>query len=187
MGNQERMEKMRKKIFIVNGKPEAGKDTFENLVLKKVTGIKYSIIDPVKIVLQEIGLWDGKTKDGKIRKLMSDIKIALDEFCDFSFQNVKKYVRDFENDVVPGSVMFIDMREKADIDRAVEEFEATTLYIDNKMNPIISNVADDFASSKDNYNYDIIIDNSGTINELAAKASEFATVLINLGGCDETI
>ena len=90
---------MRKKIFIVNGKPEAGKDTFENLVLKKVTGIKYSIIDPVKIVLQEIGLWDGKTKDGKIRKLMSDIKIALDEFCDFSFQNVKKYVRDFENDV----------------------------------------------------------------------------------------
>lgn len=176
---------MRKKIFIVNGKPGAGKDTFEHMVLKRVEGIKYSIADAAKTVLCESGLWDGKTKNAKTRKLISDVKLALDEFCDFSFQDVKKCVDDFNNDVLGGSVMFIDMREKDDIERAVKEFGATTIYIDNPMNPFISNVADEFANSKDNYKYDIIIDNSGTIKDLASKAEDFAEILINIGGCDE--
>ena len=178
---------MNKHIFIVNGKPTSGKTTFEEMVLKKISGSKYSIIDPAKELLIKNNLWDGITKNNKIRKFLSDIKIALDDYCDYSFGKVASKVIDFnKNDTE--SVLFIDMREKKDIDRAVKNFGATTIYIENNnISNNISNIADDFGSNVKNYNYDVVIDNSNDLPAFEKKASDFVNVLINYGGCNEKV
>lgn len=174
-----------KYIFIVNGKPTSGKDTFAGMILKKMGGAKYSIIDPVKELLLNGGVWDGKTKSPEIRKLMSDVKILLDEFCDYSYGEVRQYIKRFQKDEIKGRVLFIDMREKHDIERAVKEFGAATIYVENanvEIEP--SNIADDFASNKDNYPYDIVIDNSENMEALERKAEDFANVLKSSDGDD---
>lgn len=176
---------MNKHIFIVNGKATAGKSTFENMVLEKINGEIYSIIDPTKDFLIKNFLWDGITKSPETRKLMSDIKIALDNYCDYSFSEVALKVCDFKINESQ-QILFIDMREEADIKRAVKEFGATTIYIDNDNVHIKpSNVGDAFADSKDNYKYDILIDNSGSLADLEDKVTGFVDVLLNVGGCDE--
>ena len=175
-----------KHIFIVNGKAGAGKTTFEDLILEKVQGVRYSIIDPVKKLLINEGIWDGKDKSEPMRKLMSDIKIALDEYCDFSYNGVRNFIKDFKKDKIPGDVLFIDMREKQDILRATAEFGADVIYIQNdNVSSVLTNVADEFASDSKNYAYSIVIDNSGTYEELTSICQRFADVLINVGGCRE--
>ena len=183
---QERKMALSKHIFIVNGKPGAGKTTFEDLILERVCGERYSIIDPVKNLLIQEGIWDGNDKSESMRKLMSDVKIALDEYCDYSYNEVRKFVRNFKNRSSDGDVLFIDMREEKDISRAENEFKATSIYVDNPNScSVHTNVADDFADSKDNYTYGIVFDNSGSYENLKEKCSKFADVLINIGGCHE--
>lgn len=167
---------MNKHIFIVNGGACNGKTTFEDMVLSQIDGEKYSIIDPVKELMIKNYLWNGFEKSPELRKALSDIKIALDEYCDFSFATVVSKVYDFNKS--QKSLMFIDMREKEDIERAVKEFGAVTIYVKNnntKIKP--NNIADKFAESEHNYPYDIIIDNSNTLNELETIAKHFVDTI----------
>lgn len=177
---------MNKHVFIVNGKPTSGKTTFENLVLEKISGIKYSIIDPVKTLLSEAGIWDKEDKSEAARKLLSDTKILLDEYCDYSYKETSKLIKDFLDNKIDGNILFVDMREVYDIERAVKDFNATTIYIDNKnVASIITNIGDKHADSKDNYPYDLIVDNSSDLFSFKEKANSFADVLITCGGCNE--
>lgn len=167
---------MNKHIFIVNGGAGNGKTTFEDMVLSKIDGEKYSIIDPVKELLKKNYLWDGDTKTPELRKALSDVKLALDNYCDYSFGTVISKVYDFNKS--KKSVMFIDMREEADIKRAVKEFGAVTIYIkNNNVSMPPSNIADEFASNECNYPYDIIIDNSGTLSDLEKKIECFVSTI----------
>lgn len=174
---------MDKHIFIINGSGGVGKDTFVELVstelndiLKKFhTVVNFSSVDKVKEIAKEIG-WDGK-KSEKDRKFLSDLKILTSDYCDMPFQSMRSKVAEFMNDE-ESILLFLHIREPEEITRAVKEFGANTiLVIRNTVKHITSNMADENVF---NYNYEFIIDNSGTKEELNNKAKKFVQEVIDI-------
>lgn len=167
---------LNKQIFIINGSGGVGKDTFVELVsielndiLKKFhTVINFSSVDRVKDIAREIG-WSGK-KTEKDRKFLSDLKILTSEYCDMPFKSMEKRVNEFLKDE-ESKLLFLHIREPEEITRAVKEFGAKTILVTrNTVKHIISNMADENVF---NYNYDFVIENNGTIDELNEKVKAF--------------
>ena len=157
-------------IFILNGMAQSGKDTFYNMVseLKKYETFHFSIIDTVKEKARLLG-WRGE-KTEKDRKFLYDLKQLMDNYNDYNFNYVKGLIDVNYNLSNPRS-LFIDMREEKDIIRAKKEFNAKTILIKNdNVKNILSNDAD---ANVFNMEYDIVIDNSGTIEDLKLKAKQF--------------
>lgn len=173
---------MDKHIFIINGSGGVGKDTFVELVstelndiLKKFhTVVNFSSVDKVKDIAREIG-WDGK-KSEKDRKFLSDLKILTSQYCDMPFKSMKNKVTEFIKDE-ESRFLFLHIREPEEITRAVKEFGAkTVLVVRNTVKHIVSNMADENVF---NYNYDFVIENNGTKEELNNKAKNFVQEVIN--------
>lgn len=169
-------------IFIVNGSPGSGKTTFEELAAHKlsesyrITKV-VSTIDFVKDLARDCG-WDG-TKTPKNRKFLSDLKDLLTEWGDVPYKKIcddleSFYFRLDQYDVDPSSgIVFIDCREPEEIKKLCERLGARSILVDRKnidMDAKTSNHADNDVY---NYDYDIIIDNNGTLEDLAQNVAEF--------------
>ena len=161
------------KIFIINGFPKSGKTLFENFVKnyawntdrKEIT--IYSIIDPVKEVAKSIG-WDG-TKEVKDRMFLCDLKMLLSNYNDFAFAAVKNKIAAAEE--CKRSAIFIDMREKEDIERFKELYNCKTVLVKREAaGATYGNKADDNVMDID---YDLVIDNNKDIATLQRIAVEF--------------
>lgn len=169
------------RIFIVNGAPGCGKTSFE--VFCKQAALKrgrlvemYSTIDFVKDIAHKCG-WDGK-KTLENRKFLSDLKDLLTEWNDVPFKKTIEAVQSIESHWEiyevwhEENMIFIDCREPREIRRLCEQLNAKSILIrrETNENAEASNHAD-----RDilNYNYDIIIDNNGTLAELEQKAEKF--------------
>lgn len=167
---------MQKQIFVINGSGGVGKDTFVNLVSIELSSIvkkfhpvmNFSSVDKVKEIAKEIG-WDGK-KTERDRKFLSDLKILTSEFCDMPFKSMKSKLEEFLKDD-SSYFLFLHIREPEEIDRVAKCFNAKTILVRRyQVKQITSNMADENVF---NYDYDIEIDNSGTIEDLQQKAKEF--------------
>ena len=164
-----------KKVFITNGSGGNGKDTFAEFLSKYISVFKYSSIDLVKEMYETIGI-DRNSKDEKKRKLYSDTKDMLTKYDDIPFKDIESIVTDFKNNQINTEVLLIDIREPEEIARAVKEFEAETILIDNpNVKKIESNHAD---ANVNNYEYDYIIENDGTLEQLDAMAKLFVRDII---------
>lgn len=166
--------KTMKKIFILNGSGGVGKDTFVKYVysynnsVKKLTVDHTSSISLVKHYARNIG-WKGD-KTEKDRKLLSDLKMALTEYNDSPFDSLRECVHTFRN----GSydILFIDIREPEEIERAKKEFDAKTILIkSDRVDHVTSNMAD---AGVFDYEYDIVIENNGTLEDLFDTAIKFS-------------
>lgn len=167
-------EKLNKQVFILNGTGGCGKNTFVNFIKDKYRTKHISIVDYVKSVAMNLG-WDASVKTEKDRIFLSELKIVLEEYNDSPYQAVKKEVEKFQQDNVT-KFLFIDMRSDYDIERAVKEFDAITVFVENNnVDDIISNVADSVVR---NYNYDYIIENNGTLDELKETSLFFIDLFI---------
>jgi hypothetical protein len=163
-----------KKVFILNGVGTSGKGTFVDFVSKYIQAHKYSIVDLSKEAAKVLG-WDGG-KSEKDRRFLSDIMDLSTEYNDAPFKDVSSIVVDFKNNRIETDVLFIDMRDPKDIARAVEIFGAETILIENpNVGKIESNHAD--ANVRD-YEYDYIIENDGTLEQLDKVAKYFAREVI---------
>ena len=159
----------KKPIFIVNGHPRAGKDTFTDILGKQVPIVKYSIINKVKAVAKCMLGWKGYKREID-RKFLCDLKNITTEYNDMSFMDVYDEVQKFYKDDSK-KVMFIDMREPEDISRAKRVFGARTIFIKNdRVTPITTNPAD---AGVENYEYDFIIENNGTLEEFEEHIKDF--------------
>lgn len=159
-----------KKVFITNGSGGNGKDTFAEFLSKYISVFKYSSIDLVKEMYESIGI-DRNSKDEKKRKLYSDTKDLLTKYGDIPFKDIGSIVNDFKNNLIEAEVLLIDIREPEEIARAVEAFGAETILIRNpNVTKIKSNHAD---ANVENYNYDYIIENDGTLEQLDVAAKSF--------------
>lgn len=160
---------MTKHIFIVNGMARAGKDTFANFFMEMVPTMKVSSVDKVKLIARQCG-WDGG-KTEKDRKFLSDLKCLLTEYNDLPFSDIMLWVMRFRSsDLI--DVLLIDIREPEEIERAKKAFGAKTILIKNDRVPqLTSNMAD---AGVYNYDYDIIIENNGTLEEFREKVKQFA-------------
>lgn len=163
-----------KKIFVQNSVGGSGKDTWASLLNKHISTYKYSIVDLPKEAAKVLG-WDGG-KTEKDRKFLSDVMDLSTEYNDAPFKDVLSIVTDFKNNLLEYNVLIIDMRDPKDIARAVETFGAETILIRNpNVRKIESNHAD---QNVENYNYDYIIENDGTLEQLEKVAKLFVCDVI---------
>ena len=170
------------KIFIVNGFPGSGKTTFENYVTKLAPKYGYivfidSTINFVKEIARKCG-WDGE-KTPKNRKFLSDLKDLLTNWNDIPFKQVKQNLESFKRELQmydlkqDQGIVFIDCREPKEIKRLCTELNAKSLLVHSEkldMASVISNHADFEVL---NFDYDIVIDNRGTLEALEQQAINF--------------
>lgn len=158
-----------KQIFITNGMARSGKDTFAEYLNYFVPTLKYSSIDKVKDIAKQCG-WGG-TKDEKSRKFLSDLKVLTSQFNDMPFQAIKTVVEQFKEDKEK-RILLIDIREPTEIEKAKKAFGAKTILIKrNDVKSITSNMAD---AGVFDYNYDLIIENNGTLDDFYWTVYNFA-------------
>ena len=159
---------MKKQIFIINGHNCVGKDTFVSLVNNYIPAWNFSSVDKIKEIAKIIG-WNGK-KTERDRKFLSDLKILCTEYNDMPFKSMQEKVEEFYKDeTVP--FLFLHIREVEEIEKAKKAFNAETiLIIRDNIEQITSNMAD---KNVRDYNYDIVIYNNDTLEELKSEARKF--------------
>lgn len=158
---------MSKKVFIINGSGGVGKDTFCEYVGHYAKVKVISSIDLVKDYASKMG-WNG-SKTPRDRKFLSDLKDLLTRYNDYPFRDICQKVLWFKED--DNEFLFIHIREPEEIDRAKREFNAhTILMVNDNVKGIYSNHADARVLE---YNYDIVVDNSGTLKDLEIIAKDF--------------
>ena len=163
-----------KKVYITSGVGRSGKDTFCEFVGNYIPTHKYSIVDLPKEAAKVLGWNGGKTE--KDRKFLSDIMDLSTEYNDCPFQDVSSVVADFKNNLIEDEVLFIDMRDPKDIARAVEVFGAETILV---RNPNVAKIESNHADANvENYKYDYIIENDGTLKQLDMAAKTFVREVI---------
>lgn len=164
-----------KKVYITNGSAENGKDSFAEFLAKYISVFKYSSIDLVKEMFEVVGV-NKKEKTEKKRKLWSDGKDLLTKYDDIPFKDITSIVVDFKNNKIETEVLLIDIREPEEIARAVETFGAESILVRNPdAVKIESNHAD---RNVENYEYDYIIENDGTLEQLDKVAKMFCCDVI---------
>lgn len=158
-----------KRIVVINGMGGSGKDSFVDCC--KVFGKVYNIstVDEVKQAARDIFDWND-TKTEKDRKMLSDLKALWVGYNDGPYNYIKNVIESF-NELETDAILFIHSREPIEIERFRTDFGAITMLVKNsRVEPITTNDSD---ANVENYDYDIIIDNSGTIQELENKAAIF--------------
>lgn len=169
-------------IVIINGFPQSGKTTFEQLVNDWLKASKpannhncYTIssVDYVKKVAQQEKWWDGK-KTPASRKFLSDLKDVLTNYANIPFWKVVDQVEEIEEQEKDSkSILFIDCREPDCIDEFKNYFdEAITVLVRRKITE-----EDNYSNHADaqvlEYAYDYIIENNGTFCDLMESAITF--------------
>lgn len=170
------------KIFIVNGAPGCGKTTFETTIQDNMANgmcLLASTIDFVKIIARKCG-WDG-SKTLKNRKFLSDLKDLLTEWDNVPFKKVmilinafKKDVEDYEKYTGTHAAVFIDCREPQEIAKLKENIPGARAILIRRAEAEEQSVSNHADADYAKYNeYDIIIDNNGSLSNFSATALAF--------------
>jgi len=171
------------KVVIINGLPGSGKSTFVRLC-KELSGqheslraaYEVSTVDEIKRVAQLMGYLGDDFKTPKSRKFLSDLKMAHTAFNNGPFHYAKKMIMEYSR-LDEGCCVFIHCRELDEI----KAFKRTymdggiTLKIASRGSSAASNFGDSEAGRP--YNYDYIVENNGTLEDLKDKALEFMRAL----------
>jgi len=161
---------LKKYIIILNGTAKSGKTTFAKLC-KKYFYCTYNIstITPIKNALKCMFV-DIDKKDDRTRKLMSDLKDTMTNFNECSKIFVQKEIERL-NKLGMVYILFVDAREPEEIKWFKDNIQAKTLLIRNKNIKILeTNHAD---KNIENFNYDYIINNDESLEEMEVKAKDF--------------
>lgn len=164
-------------VVVINGMPRAGKDQFVLFCQKHMTLCKnISTVDFVKQVASFCG-WDG-VKSPKNRAFLSDLKDLLTEWDDVPFKKVQQAAEKFDYEAqaygfsTDEVLVFIHCREPQEISKFVNQMNAKTLLI--RRAAIETNDQSNHADSEVfNYEYDYIIENNGTLEDLEQAAVAF--------------
>lgn len=166
------------KIIVVNGYPGTGKTLFaeycDEILKEKNAGYQIlttSVIEPVKKVCRCLG-WDGE-KDQSGRKFLADIKDAMDRYNNFTYRNIDNLATMSQYDFI-----FIDARSSYDLDYAVLNHNAATVFIQQnktERKEYYSNHAD---SEVEEYNYDYYIGNNGTKEDFYLVVQQFLETIL---------
>ena len=160
-----------KKIIILNGYPESGKDLFAlylSDILYSKHDISVDVVSSVEKVKQAATLlgWDGiKTKLN--RNALSALKDLSSKFWDGPFKFMSAHIKNMKRD----SCLVFMVREPEEIQRMVNEFpQIITVFMKRNSSARADNHAD---QNVQNYNYDYYINNNGTKDELYSLTKTF--------------
>jgi len=162
-----------KKVIILNGAGESGKNTFvqfcrDILSPHNIYVDNISSVDQIKEAAALLG-WDG-VKDDRSRKFLSDLKDLSTAFNDGPLRYMVDQVESIS--LMQETLVFLDIREPEEIQKAKGTFHAITVLIRRTDPEQFSNHAD---RNVENYSYDYVIDNypGTTFEELKQKVKEF--------------
>ena len=174
-------------------------DVFDFLESSKNTTKSISSVQGIKDISAAYFGYDESIKSDKDRKFLSDFKAITTEYCDYSLKYVLKEI--LRADLDGYSYIFIHIREPEEIKRAVEmidkiifphfsskvaEYEydtgkmltvrknyaPKTIFVKRENVRRVTNNTSDTEGEK--YNYDFVIDNSGSLDSLKMYAKHFA-------------
>lgn len=183
-------------VVIINGAPQAGKDTFVNYCTRYCNTMEYarviniSSVDIHKQVLKGLG-WNGIDKSQDVRDMLCQMKefsinVGNDMPTRYMVNKILKLM--YEQD---DYIVFCHVREKEEIDKLVKSLDGLhhigikyrTLYIDRHMeDQMCTNDADISAAYCDKNDYMDLIINNGTLDELQTSAESYVNKLIILRG-----
>lgn len=162
-----------KLVFVLNGYPTCGKDTFIEILRKYKKVDSYSAIDRVKEIALLCG-WDG-VKDDKGRKLLADLKTALKDYDNIPFRYLCERYELFLNGT--DDILILQTREQDEIDLLKREFGIKSIFIrNNRISNVVSNQND---ASIPTEGYDYYIDNNGSLKEYEDNILEFLKSINN--------
>ena len=161
------------KIIVINGMGGVGKSTFISLCHEiDPRVIETSTVDFVKEIALQAG-WDG-VKDQKGRRLLSDIKDALERYDDVPNKKIDEFIQSH-----PDNIIFVNAREPHNIAYYQKKYGAISVLVTNpNASKVQGNHADE--NVNDYECYDFIILNEKTIVELKNKAEIFIDYINNL-------
>jgi len=174
-----------KQIIIMNGTGGCGKDTVTDFMMDAYTIYKYSSICKVKEIAAQCGWVGGKSEVD--RKFLSDLKLLTTNYNDMPMEDLRLVYEKFmtgelgpnvndkysglKSDYPNAEILIIDIREPAEIEKAVNEFNAITVLITRpEVGQITSNMSD---ANVNNFTYDYEIINDGTLSDLESKVYDF--------------
>jgi len=100
------------------------------------------------------------------------LKDALTRWKDIPYQACKASLELMEKEV---DIVFVDCREPEEIERFVEDYNALTVLVQRGEVVLLGNHADD---NVENYQYDVVIDNSRGLDELMQEATIFVETFV---------
>lgn len=179
-------EKRNKKtLILLSGKAGSGKDTFYSILNKHISCSRYALADPIKTIAKSMFDWNGE-KDEKGRKLLIDIGQYLGCEKDDIDENIKnKLDKVFSRDMLiwPKTINLKIMPSRKTFSiitdwRMIKELEYFKIFFDKiytiRINRDTHINVNDFKteSELDDFNFDFIIDNNGTIDDFEEKIKD---------------
>ena len=158
------------RIWVLNGTSGTGKDTFGEYacsILRENFSHSGSVISSVTKVKEASTLlgWDGR-RDEKGREFLHRIKMLSSEFYDGAFHYMCEVAVER-----PTSVLFFMIREPEEITKFMQHMKGSkSILITRDLDHAYANFAD---QNVDNFNYDYVIHNDGTLLQLYDKAFQF--------------
>jgi len=174
-------------IVIINGSNNSGKDQFVEFFIKhyKYGAVNMSTIDKVKkIAIKHFG-WDGK-KDEKSRKFLANIKKNWADYNNGPFLYMVKKIKEksllLDKKNKKKFVFFIHCREPEEIQKFKDVYgeDCLTLLLKRENRDDSKKVCENHADmGVDNYNYDKIVYNNTTKEDLEMMVINFIKELNN--------
>lgn len=171
-------------VFIVNGRPRAGKDTFIGM-LAKIFGERginprsFSSIDPVRALVKNLGInVDGKSPAD--RKLLSIMGDALEEHSNLRTNACVQFVQSHEGFPDYPQVYFLHIREPENVEKVRKQLVAFGHHVWRVK--LISMYADNVLHSDADYAQekmvaDYTIQNYGTLEDLFQEAQGLVSLI----------
>lgn len=166
------------KVFVLNGFPMSGKDTFVNFLKTYAREgeifAQRSTVETAKEALKILG-WDGVAKTDEVRNALNDLKRISTKVFDDPFKKVERWIKMYSG-IDKDVILFVDSREPEEIQRFVDVFGAQTILIDRGENICRANNPADTQVKQ--FSYDYIVLNVGTLEEFEVATLEFLTRVI---------
>lgn len=169
-------------VIVINGIATAGKDTFMDLMEESFPSLvikRISAIDLQKKAFCTLG-WNGE-KSEEFRKYLSDMKLYSDKHFDTSYKYITDNISKYFIDKKECDILFVCVRDADTIKRCVDfcrDNNVSCIKLLIERSNIIKITSNDGDRDVYNTNYDITIDNSGTLDELKEKIKAFKNNII---------
>lgn len=167
-------------LVVINGPGGCGKDTFIDYCNNYLDVDYFDTVECIKEAAEILG-WNG-SKDEKSRQFLHDLKMLSIRYNDLPFADLSRYVAFVEENAEHTSypdLLFVHVREKEEIERIVEEFNAVTLLITSEREGYEEPDLDFEKATKEiNYNFHIV--NDGSLEDLDKRAERFCEVMEEL-------
>lgn len=163
------------KVVVINGYPQSGKDLFVQFCQDYSQSVSNLVSStPAKKALKILG-WDGREKSPEVRKALADVMEISEKTFDGVFKAASEVINRHKA-LGYTKILFVHSREPRNIERYKRVFGATTLFIqrDGAKQPY-NNDSDNLVEQ---YAYDVVIENNGSIAEFKEKAATFVKELI---------